>query len=87
MVSLAQPALIGPVIPDANAIFNQVANIGIAANKPQQFMEYRFEMNFFSCHQGKALAQIKAHLVAENTLSAGTGAIFFFYAVITNMFN
>ena len=44
-------------------------------------------MDFLGRHQRKTLAQIKAHLVAENTLGAGAGAIFFFYAVITNMFN
>jgi len=54
---LAQPALVGPVIPDTYAILYQVANIGVTADKPQQLVENGLEMNLFTGYQRKALGQ------------------------------
>ncbi len=66
---------IGPFIPDTHAIFLEIADVGIARQKPQKFMNDGFHMQFLGGEDGKALRQIETHLMAENTVSADAGAV------------
>ena len=65
----------GPLIPNGNAVVLEILYVGIAGNKPQKLIDYRLKMNFLGRKQGEAIGQIEAHLMAENTLCAHTGAI------------
>ena len=38
---------VGPVVPDPDPVFLQVADIGVAGKKPQKFMDDRLHMQFF----------------------------------------
>jgi hypothetical protein len=48
-------------------------------------MDYRFQMYFLRGEKRKAFTEVKSHLVAENTLGTGTGAVGFHYSVGTDM--
>ena len=68
---------IGPFIPDANPVFLQVGNIGIALQKPDQLVDDRAQMQFLGRDQRETLGQIESHLPAEDGMRAGSCAIGF----------
>src|SRR5690606_5255226 len=67
--------LIGPFIPDPHPVFLEVADIRIARKEPEQLMNDRFQMQLLRGEDRKAFRKVKAHLVAENTVGADTGAV------------
>jgi len=64
-----------PFVPDGAAALLQPFHIVVTAQKPQQLDDDGFEEHFFGGHQRKALAQVKAHLVAKHAGGAGAGAV------------
>jgi hypothetical protein len=67
---------IRPLIPNRHAVFVQIANVGVAPQKPKQFMNNRAQMQLLRRHRRKALAQIEAHLIAKHTQRAHPRSIF-----------
>ena len=65
----------GVVIPDMDPVFDQILNIRIATEKPQQFVDDTLQEDLLGGQQRESLLQVKAHLVAEDTLRAGAGAV------------
>ena len=45
----------------------QVADVCVARNEPQQFINYGFQVQFLGGQQRETLTQVKTGLVAENT--------------------
>jgi len=74
-----------PFVPDTDAVFLQVADVGVALQEPQQFVDDRLEVHLFGGDKGEALSQIKPHLVTEHTEGAGAGAIPFLDAFAAHM--
>ncbi len=77
--------LIGPLIPDADVIFMQVGNIGVALQEPQQFMDDRAQVAALGGHQRETFLQVKAHLVAKNGERTGAGTVIFLGALIEHL--
>jgi hypothetical protein len=73
--------IIRPFVPDPDAVFFQVTNIGFAFQEPQQFVYDRFDVQFFGRYQWEPLAEVETHLVTENADSARAGTIAFLAAV------
>jgi hypothetical protein len=63
----------------------QIANVCGTAEKPQQFVQDTGDMQFFRCHHGKPIGEIKTHLVTEYTSCPGSGAIGFLGAIFEDM--
>ena len=76
---------IGPFVPDANAVFLQIGDVGVAAQEPQQLDDDRLQVQLLGRHQRKALRQIEAHLVAEDRAGAGAGAVGFCGAFVQHL--
>ena len=74
-----------PFIPDGYLMTMQALDVGVAGQKPQQFVNDRLEVYPFGGDQGKALTQIKAHLIAEDAQCADTGAVLLGVPVATDM--
>ncbi len=66
-----------PFVPDGDSVLVQPTDIGIAAQKPQQLVGYRFEMDFLGSEQRETGRQIIAHLLAEQAAGSGAGAVGF----------
>jgi hypothetical protein len=66
-----------PFVPDGYFVIVQIADVGVAAQKPQQFVDDRFHVKFFGREQRKSLAHRVSALMAENADGAGSGAIVF----------
>jgi len=72
----AQFAIVGgPLIPDGAAALLQPLGVAVAAQEPQQLQDDALQVHLLRGHQRKALAQVKAHLVAEHTGGASAGAV------------
>jgi hypothetical protein len=79
---LAAP--VRPFIPDRHAIGLEIGNIGVARQKPQQFVDDGFQVQFLGGDKRKPLGQIKPHLMPEHRQSAGTGAVGLAGALVQN---
>jgi hypothetical protein len=66
---------IGPFVPDGDAVLLQIADIGVAAQEPDQLVDDRFQVQLLGRDQRKALGEVEAHLVAEHRERAGAGAV------------
>ena len=58
-----------------DAVFLQIADVGVAAQKPEQLVNDRFEMKLFGRQERENVAQIEARLRAKNRKRARPGAI------------
>ena len=69
--------LVRPLVPYADAVFLQIADIGVALEKPQQFVDDGFEVQFFGGEEGETLFEVETHLMPEDGQGAGACAVFF----------
>jgi len=67
--------LVGPFVPDADSVVLQIADVGIALKKPDQFVDDRFEVQPLGGDQRKAGGQVKPDLRPEQRQGAGAGAV------------
>ncbi len=58
--------LVGPFIPNSDAVFVEITDVGLAAQKPEQFVDDRFQMQLLRGQRRKLFAQIEARLRAEH---------------------
>src|SRR5690606_1331910 len=77
--------LVGPFIPDRHPAFLQPANVGVAAQKPQQLDDDRAQVQLLGGDQRKTLRQVEPHLVSEHRAGARTGAVGFQYAMFVDL--
>ena len=65
-VNAAEVAVrVRPLVPDGHAVLVEILDVGVAAQKPEQFVDDGFEVHFFGREQRKALAS-ETHLGAEH---------------------
>lgn len=75
------PICIGPFIPNGNPILIQVPDVAIAFQKPQQFVDDGFKMQFFGGEQGKSFVKIETHLIPKNAYGARTRPVALLHSV------
>jgi len=78
-------ALVGPLVPDRNAVRIEIRDVGIPGQKPQQLVHDRLEVQLLGRHERKAGGEIEAHLPAEHTQRPGPGPIAFGGPVMAHM--
>ena len=77
-IDAAEIALgVGPFVPDGHAVFLEPADVGVAAQEPEQFVDDRLEMDFLGGEQRKAVPQRETGLRAEDGARARAGAVGF----------
>ncbi len=76
---------VGPLVPDADAVFFQISDVGLTSQKPEQLVNDRRKMQSFGGDSGESGAQIETHLVTERADCANARTIIFVRAVITNV--
>ena len=75
-VDRAQVAVgVGPLVPDGDAVFLQVGDVGRALQEPQQLVDDGLQVDLLGRQEGETLLQVEAHLVAEDGQGAGAGAV------------
>ena len=68
---------VSPFIPDADAVFLEVVDGGVAGNEPQEFVDDGFQVDFLGGQQRKSILEVEPHLVAEQAGGPGSGAVAF----------
>ena len=66
-------------------MFLKPADIRVAAQEPEQFVDDRFEMDFLGGEQRETVSQIEPGLRAEDGTRAGAGAVSLELAVFQHM--
>ena len=64
--------LVGPLVPDAHAVFLQILHVGIAVEEPQQLVDDRLQVQFLRRQQRKTVLHVVTTLCAKNAQGAGT---------------
>ncbi len=54
-----------PFVPDGDAILAQIADVGVALQEPEQFVDHRLQVHALGGDEREAFRQIEAHLMAE----------------------
>ena len=67
--------VVGPLVPDRDAAVLEPLDVGVASEEPQQLGEDRPGVHLLRGDQREALAQVESHLVAEDALRPGAGAV------------
>ena len=65
----------GVVVPDMDAVFDEIADVGIAFQKPQQLVDHPFQKDPLGGQQRESGFQVETHLVSEDPLGPGSGAV------------
>ncbi len=66
---------VGPLVPDRDAVVLQPADVGVASQKPQQFVDDRPDVDSLGRQQREALGEIKSHLATEQPAGPHAGAV------------
>ncbi len=66
---------IRPLIPDRDPVVVQVANIGVAFEEPEEFVDNGLGVNFFRGEEGEGLAEVETDLTPEDGIGADTGPV------------
>ncbi len=82
-VDMAEVALfVGPFVPDADSMVVEILHVGVAAEKPQQFVDDALEVKLLGGHERESLAEVEAHLMAEHALCPRARAVILHHALI-----
>src|SRR3979490_2105428 len=79
--------LVGPFVPDRDALFLEPAHIGVSGEEPEQLVDDGLQVQLLSGDEREALRQIEAHLVAEDGQRAGSGAVALLKAALEHAFH
>ena len=74
-----------PLVPDADAVFLKVGDIGLSLEEPEQLVNNGAQMKFLGGEAGEPFAQIVTGLAAENRDGASACAVCARLAVIKNV--
>src|SRR5512138_1771689 len=77
--------LIGPFVPNRNAVVLQVLDVRVAAQEPQKLVDDGAQVQLLRRDERKALRQIEPHLMTEHGQRTGPRAVGFRRAVLANM--
>ena len=66
---------VGVVVPDMDPVFDEVFDIGVPAQEPQQFVDHPFQKDLLGRQQGETLRQVETHLMAEDPFGPGPRAV------------
>ena len=76
---------IGPIVPDADAVFLEVGDVGVAFEEPEEFVDDGAEVEFFGGEAGESVPEVEAGLAAEDREGAGAGAVGAFFAMLKDI--
>src|SRR5215510_554315 len=67
--------LIGPLVPNVDAMVLKILDVGVAAQKPKELVDDRLYVQLLGGQNREAFRKIKSHLIAEHRAGAGSCAI------------
>ena len=77
--------LVGPFVPDRDLVVLQPADVGVAAQKPEQLDDDGAQVQLLGGQRREAGGEVEAHLPAEHRARAGAGAVGFDVPVVEHV--
>src|SRR4029079_4850141 len=74
--------LVGPLVPDRDAVLVEPGHVRVAADEPEQLADDRGHVHLLRRHEREAVAQVEAHLVPEDRERPGAGAVLLARALV-----
>src|SRR4029077_20105623 len=78
-------ALVRPFVPDADTVFTQIGDVGVAPQEPQQLVDDRFQVDALGRDEWKAEPEIETQLRPEYAQRPRSGAVAFADPVIQDV--
>jgi len=73
---------VGPLVPDTHTVLVQIFDVRVAAQEPEQFVDDRFEVEFFGREQRKTVGERKARLRAKDRAGTRAGPVGFEFSFL-----
>jgi hypothetical protein len=67
--------LVGPLVPYPYSVLLEVLDVGVAIEKPEEFVDDALEMELLGGEQWETVGHAETHLIAEDALGACTCAV------------
>ena len=67
--------VVGPLVPDGDAVLAQPPHVGVAGDEPEQLADDGLQVDLLRGDQREAVGQREPHLVAEDAAGARAGAV------------
>src|SRR5262249_28418248 len=80
-------ALVGPLVPDRDAMIVEIFDVGVAGEEPEQLVDDRLDVQLLGGEEREAVSEVEPNLVAEYGERARTGAVALLDAVRENAFH
>ena len=77
--------LVRPLVPDPNVPLLEPADVGVAAEEPQQLDDDRPQVQLLRREQRESLGEVETHLRPEAGQGAGSGAVLLLDALVENL--
>jgi len=77
--------LVGPFVPDRDALLAQRADVGLAAQEPKQLVDDALQVQLLGRHDREARREVEAQLRAEDRERPGPGAVLLAGAVVAHV--
>ena len=74
------PVLVGPLVPDTDAVLLEVFHVGVALEEPEQLVDNRLQVELLGGEQGETVVEVVTRLGAEDADGAGACAVTFLCA-------
>ena len=76
---------VSPLVPNSHAVLLKPVHIGVATQKPQQFVDNALQVHLFGGEQRKTVGKVAANLVAKYAFCASAGAVVLQGAIVEHM--
>jgi hypothetical protein len=73
--------LVGPFVPYSYSVLLKVFDVGVAIEKPEEFVDDALEVEFLGGEQWKTVCHVETHLIAEDALGACTCTVSLYYTL------
>jgi hypothetical protein len=77
--------LVGPLVPDGDAVLLQPPDIRVAADEPQELADDGADVHLLRGHEREAVREVEPQLRAEDAASPGAGPIALLDAVLEHL--
>src|SRR5690606_21140615 len=76
---------VGPLVPDGDAVLVQIANVGVAPQKPEQLVNDRLDVHPLRGDEREARGEIEPELRAEDAAGASARPVRLWSAVVEHV--
>ena len=66
---------VGPLVPDVDVVVEEVLDVGVSGDEPEEFMDDPFQENLLRRQEREPFLEVEPHLVSEDALGSDTRTV------------